>query len=123
MADLNRIKEVLTEQKRTGKWLAGELNKSVKGLMQMKDDSFSAWYEADCWLFGLIYYVLFIGKSLRDDFTREMKSGKKQTMQEEITHYIKTLKNTDGYLKNANRLGNVLNRLVKSCEIIGKYVQ
>lgn len=29
MADLNRIKEVLTEHKRTGKWLAGELNKST----------------------------------------------------------------------------------------------
>ncbi len=29
MAGLNRIKEVLTEQKRTGKWLAGELNKST----------------------------------------------------------------------------------------------
>lgn len=96
----------------------------LKGTMSMKtEDSFSAWYEADCWLFGLIYHILFMGKSLRDDFTRELKSGKKQTMQEEITHYIKTLKDTDGYSKNANRLGYVRIRLVKSCEIIGKYVQ
>lgn len=28
MADLNRIKVVLVEKKRTGKWLAGELGKS-----------------------------------------------------------------------------------------------
>ncbi len=96
----------------------------LKGTMNMKeDDSFSAWYEADCWLFGLLYYILFMGKSLSDDFTREMKSGKKQTMQDEITHYIRTLKNTEGYLRNANRLGNVRIRLVKSCEIIGRYVQ
>lgn len=29
MADLNRIKEVLAEKKRTGKWLAAELKKST----------------------------------------------------------------------------------------------
>lgn len=96
----------------------------LKGTMNLKtEDSFSAWYEADCWLFGLIYHILFMGKSLKDDFTCEMKSGKKLTMQSEIAHYIKTLRDTNGYKKNANRLGNVRTRLVKSCEIIGKYVQ
>ena len=29
MADLNRIKVVLVEQKRTGKWLAGQIGKST----------------------------------------------------------------------------------------------
>ena len=29
MADLNRIKVVLIEQKRTGKWLAGQIGKST----------------------------------------------------------------------------------------------
>lgn len=96
----------------------------LKGTMGLKnEDSFSAWYEADCWLFGLIYHILFMGKSLKDDFTRETKAGKTQTMQEEIIHYISTLKNTEGYSKNANRLGNVRVRLIKSCEIIGNYVQ
>ena len=29
MADLNRIKVILVEQKRTGKWLAGQIGKST----------------------------------------------------------------------------------------------
>ena len=29
MADLNRLKVVLVEQKRTGKWLAGQIGKST----------------------------------------------------------------------------------------------
>lgn len=96
----------------------------LKGTMNLKsEDSFYAWYEADCWLFGLIYHIVFIGNRLKDDFTRETKSGKMQTMQEEITHLIRTLKDNEGYSRNSNRLGYVRIRLIKSCEIIGYYVQ
>lgn len=96
----------------------------LKDTMGLKSEySFSAWYEADCWLFGLIYHIVFMGKSLKEGFIRETKSGKKLIMQEEILLYIKSLKKTEGYSKNANRIGHVRIRLVRSCEIIGKYVQ
>lgn len=77
-------------------------------------DAFASWIDADYWLFGLIYYIVFEGKVLKYDLT-----GIDRAINREITEK----KEWDYYAKSPNRLGNLRDRLGRSIEIIGKYVQ
>lgn len=77
-------------------------------------DAFASWIDADYWLFGLIYYIVFEGNTLRYDLT-----GIDRAINREITEK----KKWDYYAKSPNRLGNLRDRLGRSIEIIGKYVQ
>ena len=79
-----------------------------------KDNAFTSWIDADYWLFGLIYYLVFVGKKLKDD---------KTLLIDQMTKEIKKKRDTTEYSKSPNRLGNLRERLLKSIEIVGKYVQ
>ena len=77
-------------------------------------DAFASWIDADYWLFGLVYYIVFEGKQLKDDIT-----GIDRAINIEITQR----KKDEYYAKAPNRLGNLRERLGRSIAIIGKYVQ
>lgn len=89
----------------------------VKTCMDLKDGNlFTSWYEADFWLFGLMYHILFKGKTLNSQLY-SMRNLKR-----EINEAIENLKNEPAFLKNSNRLGYIRERLIKSCEIYSAYV-
>ena len=96
----------------------------LKPSMPLKDGkSFSAWYEADYWLFGLIYHILFDGKQLKETLTRINKAGRIKSLQEEISDRIRIDKKDPSFAKNTNRLGYIRSRLVASYSIFSQYVQ
>lgn len=79
-----------------------------------KDYAFTSWIDADYWLFGLIYYLVFEGKTLKADTIGLVA---------EITKRIKTKRVNDYYAKTPNRLGNLRERMGESIMIYKKYVQ
>ena len=79
-----------------------------------KDNAFTSWIDADYWLFGLIYYLVFEGKTLKPD-----TSG----MVTELSQIIKAKRDDKNYSKTPNRLGNLRERMKESIEIVKKYVQ
>lgn len=84
-------------------------------------NTFSTLFEADYWLFGCMYFIIFEGKCI--DIHKEIQdeSGVVQTLSSEISKEVSRLKDDDKYKKNANRLGNVRARIVGSYEIFMKY--
>ena len=96
---------------------------SLKTDMTLKDEkSFSAGYEADYWIFGLMYHILFKGSTLKDDLHR-LKQGKITSLSEELNARIRKDKRDPNFPKNTNRLTYLRTRLVESCKIVGYYVQ
>lgn len=94
----------------------------IKPVIDLKDDiSFNAWYEADYWLFGLIYQILFRDKVLNESLGRVVRS-KYRTVKDDIKRQIDSDRSDDAFSKNANRIGYIRNRLVKSCNIFENYV-
>ena len=79
-----------------------------------KDNAFTSWIDADYWLFGLIYHLVFKGKQLKADV-----SG----LVDEINKKIRTSRRNEYYTKTPNRLGNLRERMKESINIVGKYVQ
>ncbi len=79
-----------------------------------KDNAFTSWIDADYWLFGLVYYIVFDGKNLINDRT---------LLVEQLAKEIKKKRDDAVYSKSPNRLGNLRERLLKSIEIVGKHVQ
>lgn len=79
-----------------------------------KDNAFTSWIDADYWLFGLIFNIVFEGKQLKDD-----TSG----LVTEITNKINNKRSDPYYAKAPNRLGNLRERMRESIEIVVKYVQ
>lgn len=77
--------------------------------------SFDSWIDADYYLFGLIYYVLFEDKkiNLTDKLFEEIKTV--------ITE--KRRDKNSAYSRGPNRLGNVRERLNESIELYSKYVE
>lgn len=86
-------------------------------------DSFKTWIDADYWLFGLIYHILFKNRTLKASLSREKREGGTTTLQEEIMNMIRAKQGDNNYVRNTNRLGNLRDRLSESCEIYNKYVQ
>lgn len=70
--------------------------------------------DADYWLFGLIYYVAFHGKSLNEKDINQLVT--------EISSEIQDERNNTNQMKNNNRVGRIRIRLDKSIEIYRKYV-
>lgn len=102
------------------------LEKSVRRLredmnLNEKYPAYNTWLEADYWLFGLIYFIVFEGRCLKDDLSR-CESGNKSSLKEEIQARVNQHKNESDYLKNTNRLVNIRQRLKESCEIYKNYV-
>jgi hypothetical protein len=86
-------------------------------------NSFNTWIDADYWLMGLIYNILFKNRNLKEPLTIEKQGGTVTTLQKEINKIIRAKKSDEYYVRNINRLGNLRERLKDSCEIYNKYVQ
>ncbi len=94
--------------------LQNAINALKSNLGLNKDNAFTSWIDADYWLFGLIYYLVFEGKTLKSD-----TSG----LVTELTRKIKTKRGDEYYSKTPNRLGNLRERMKESIVIFKKYVQ
>lgn len=92
-----------------------ERNKEQFGL-DLKYNAFTSWIDADYWLFGLLYYVVFKGKKLskEKDLIAEVKKAIKEK---------RGLPKEDDYSKNPNRLGNLRDRMKKSIDIYEHYAE
>lgn len=75
--------------------------------------AFKSWIDADYWLFGLIYQVLFRNKELGTDLIRLYSS---------IRNKIESKKNDPLYKRTPNGLGNIRQRLAESINLYGRYV-
>lgn len=85
-------------------------------------NAFKTWVEADYWLFGLIYHVVFEGKSLNETLSRKEGEGT-VTLSDELSAKIEEKKKDENnYMKNTNRIGNLRERLKESYEIYARYV-
>ena len=93
---------------------AVERLRPLLGLSEKGKNAFASWIDADYWLFGLIYYIVFEGKTLKNDLTG---------IERRIPSEIRARKNSNYYAKAPNRLGNLRERLGRSIEMIGRYVQ
>ena len=90
-----------------------ERNKKQFGLDE-KTCSFKSWTDADYWLYGLLYWVLFKGKQISND------SKLFENIQNEIS--IKhDPKQSPSYIKAPNRLGNLRERMERSIKYYEKY--
>ena len=85
----------------------------LKDQMNLKEGAFSSWIEADYWLFGLIYYVVFMGKQIKEDITN---------LPQEVISKINDKRGDETYTKNSNRLGNIRARIDESINIYNNYV-
>lgn len=92
-----------------------EKNKVRLGLEE-KTEAFKSWIDADYWLYGLLYYVVFQGKSI----TKETELITAIT--DEVAEKKKA-KEGDDYSKNPNRLGNLRNRIKRSFDIYDQYAE
>lgn len=92
-----------------------ERNKKQLGL-ELKYNAFTSWIDADYWLFGLLYYLVFNGKKL----------SKENELIAEINKEIlakRSLPKDDDYSKNPNRLGNLRDRMKLSIDIYKRYAE
>ncbi len=78
------------------------------------ENAFTSWIDADYWLFGLIYQILFKGKTLVAD---------KAELITKINNKILEKRADAIYSKSPNRLGNLRERLSDSITIFSDYVQ
>lgn len=95
----------------------------LKDMMPLdKNKAFSSWLETDYWLFGLIYQIVFNGKTLKKDLTIVKNRGGRTlniTLQDKLNSVIKSKRSKN----NVNRLCNIRERLKVSCGIYKDYVQ
>ena len=85
----------------------------LKDQKELEEGIFSSWIDADYWLFGLIYYVVFMGKRIKEDITN---------LPQEVISKINDKKGNEYYTKNSNRLGNIRERIDESINIYRNYV-
>lgn len=90
-----------------------ELDVTLKNLDLYK--SYSSIIDVDVAVFGIIYHVLFIGKSL--DFT------KKQLLTSQISNKIKEFRDDESHHKSPNNLKHLRDRILESINIYGKYLK
>lgn len=78
-----------------------------------KTNAFTSWIDADYWLFGLIYWILFEGKSISIN----------TVLISSISKEIRVKRKDFTYSKGPNLLGNLRERLHSSIEIYKKHVE
>lgn len=86
-----------------------------KYIFEDEGSAFKSWIEADLWLFGLIYHIVFEGKELSLN-----NNGK--SLKNAIEREIENNKDDDAYQKRSNALGHLRGRIDKSIEIYTDYV-
>lgn len=84
----------------------------------LEKNSWSSVIDADYWLFGLIYIIIFKGKNMSADKLDELQEKIKGRI--EAKKY-ESEKNNNSYSKSPNRLGNLRERLGESIDIYKKY--
>ena len=92
-----------------------ERNKRKMNLDE-KNNAFTSWIDADYWLFGLLYWVLFKGKSIVNE----------EILTEKINSEVlekRTPRDGSDYSRNPNRLGNLRERIERSIELYKMHVQ
>lgn len=96
-------------------------NKLREGVEQIKkyisqdnDGAFKSWIDADLWLLGLIYYVVFEGKNLA------LEGNKGENLRQAISEEIDS--KNEAYQKRSNAIGHIRERINKSIEIYNDYV-
>lgn len=96
-------------------------NKLREGVEQIKkyisqdnDGAFKSWIDADLWLLGLIYYVVFEGKNLA------LEGNKGENLRQAINEEIDS--KNEAYQKRSNAIGHIRERINKSIEIYNDYV-
>lgn len=81
-----------------------------------KNNAFTSWIDADYWLYGLLYWVLFKGKSIVNE----------EILTEKINSEVlekRTPRDGSDYSRNPNRLGNLRERIERSIELYKMHVQ
>ena len=88
---------------------------SVKDLigLEAKKNAFKGWIDADYWLFGLLYWILFEGKEIVFD----------DELIKSISEEIQNKKDDSYYSKNPNRLGNLRERISRSIQLYEGYAK
>ena len=81
--------------------------------LDAKRQAFTSWVDADYWLFGLIYFVLFERKTIR--FEKKLIDA--------LAKVIKEKRDDDNYSKNTNRLNNLRDRIQSSIDIYSAYAK
>lgn len=88
---------------------------SLRAHMSLKsEEGFDSWIDADYWLFGLIYHVVFRGKRLAKNLER---------LQIIIQDEIAKVRRNANYQKSPNRLVHLRNRVDSSVKVFSDYVQ
>ncbi len=89
--------------------------KSIRDRIGLDDkkEAFTSWIDADYWLFGLLYWVLFKGSTL--SFEEKLLT--------DISNTIYSKKDDPYYAKAPNRLGNLRQRLQDSIDIYSHYAK
>lgn len=91
-----------------------EMNKNKMGLDE-KNEAFKSWIDADYWLYGLLYCVVFKGLVIT----------KEDDLITAVTNEIieKKTKVGDDYSKNPNRVGNLRDRILRSINLYEHYAE
>ena len=95
-----------------------ERNKGRLGL-DGKNDAFTSWIDADYWLFGLLYHVLFLGKHI----VKEQELIEKVKNEIHNKRHVKEYGVPTEYQRNPNRIGNLRDRITRSLEIFDDYAE
>lgn len=93
-----------------------ERNKGKLGL-DLKYNAFTSWIDADYWLFGLLYHVVFLGKQIvrEQDLVEEIKKEIHRK------RFVKVTGIPTEYQRNPNRIGNLRDRITRSIDIFKGY--
>ena len=81
--------------------------------LDAKRQAFTSWVDADYWLFGLIYFILFERKTIQFE----------KKLIDELAKVIKEKRDDENYSKNTNRLNNLRNRIQSSIDIYSAYAK
>lgn len=92
-----------------------ELKDKINSSKEKSKSDFDSWIDADYYLFGLIYYVLFEGLKviLSDSLINDLQSIIDEKRQDKLSSYS----------RSPNRLGYLRERLNDSIVIYGKYTE
>lgn len=69
-----------------------------------------------------MYYVLFKGRKIREEYVVVDYRNRHVTLKSEIETAIERMRRNPSFLKNSNRVTFIRNRLVESCNIYSSYV-
>ncbi len=103
--------ECWKERFKTLKAKTAELKEKINLKKERTKSNFDSWIDADYYLFGLIYYVLF--ENLNVDLTDSLINDLQTAIEEK--------RKDTSYSRSPNRLGNLRERLNDSIQIYKKY--